>query len=186
MIPLDILVLLVIGAGTLHLLYRTIAARDLLAASSLIAAWFLLAVPVRLLIGQTAMTPVWIAFAYPYAWGGMTALVWLVSNGPRADRHGIRLEGRDPRFTCLLLAFAALHAGVLACAPFSGGRTLAIYLMASPLMTLTGWLLYRVLVLASLKKQRVGWPLLVAGGIASALLATATENVLLPLLLRHF
>lgn len=76
-----------------------------------LAAYLTLALPARLVWRNDVWVPLWLPFAYPAIWLGLTGLFWLGSS-LRVSRRGIETAGHPPATLTLLLAMASLGAGL--------------------------------------------------------------------------
>lgn len=86
--------------------------RDGLACWSALAAYLAIAATGRLVWQTDAWMPLWLPFAYPAIWLGLTGLFWLGCR-QRLSRRGIDTAGSSPALMALLLAMPGLAVALI-------------------------------------------------------------------------
>lgn len=187
MSPLSIFFMLLLAGYWLHALWRVLASNSGSVLCGFIAAYFVIAVVVRHGLPDTALVPIWAPFLYPYAWCGVAAVFWAITE-MHVSRRGIRFDGDVPRLSAFLLAQLALHCGFAATAHLTHGRSAVIYLTLPPLVVLLGLALYAAFYFISQRRRdgSVGWSPLILLSVLTPLAGIGIAERLVPVLLRYF
>lgn len=178
-----VLILLLV-AYCLHIFWRQIAARSLVASAAFVAGYFMLAMLFRLSDPYQLLRPVWLPFIYCYAWLAIAAAIWLLATG-RPSRRGLSFPGEPPRISALLASQLSFSLGSLLTSPLLGWRPMAAYIMLPPLIAIISYLLYRLFLLVLQRRggDSLPWTLLLLSTLLSPWCSMLLGSWLAPYLL---
>jgi len=181
-----VILLSVIALFLLHGLWRVLASGSGVAAAGLFASYWLIAIPVKLMLPDLPLTPIWLPFVYPYALMALAALLWLLCYG-KLSRRGISFPEVPPLLSAYFLAQLTVLVGFVALAWLFSWRTLLAYSTLPPLLCGMSYLAYRCFAfrLQSQTQASFSWRWLGSGALLSPLLVLLSGDWLVPILLEY-
>ncbi|MDN0076865.1 hypothetical protein QU481_18635 [Crenobacter sp. SG2303] len=176
----------VVALFLLHGLWRVLVSGSGVAAASLAASYWLIAIPFKLMLPDLPLTPIWLPFLYPYALMAMAALLWLVCYG-RFSRLGISFPEAPPLLSAYFLAQLTMLVGFVVLAWLFSWRTLLAYGTLPPLLCGMSYIAYRCFAfrLQEQASASYSWHWLGSGALMAPVVVVVSGDWLVPVLLDY-
>jgi hypothetical protein len=181
-----VILLLVVALFLLHGLWRVLASCIGVAVAGLAGSYWLIAIPVKLLLPNLPLTPIWLPFLYPYALMAVAALLWLLCYG-RLSRRGISFPEAPPLLSAYFLAQLTVLFGFVVLAWLFSWRTLLAYSTLPPLLCGMSYLAYRCFAfrLRQQASASFSWRWLGSGALLAPVVVLVSGDWLVPMLLDY-